>query len=167
MTLSKPPDGVHWLIWALVAIAVACISAYGTIKASDSSKREPSPSPSTSITELGKDNKKRCIGIAMHSFSLNLFTQQPPVGVAAITSVLPNKPAALAGLQPGDLIFEVNGQSVTNAQDVTNAVTETNKVLYMKLYRPQSYNFGSNGISVYPPYQQLNYQLLVTSECGL
>ena len=48
MTSSKPPDGVHWFAWAFVTIAVACISTYGVIKASES-KTAQSPSPTISV----------------------------------------------------------------------------------------------------------------------
>ncbi|MGH8183850.1 MAG: Do family serine endopeptidase [Rhodanobacteraceae bacterium] len=40
---------------------------------------------------------------------------------ALITNVLPDSPAAKAGLQPGDLVTSVNGQPVTDAQDLRNA----------------------------------------------
>ena len=40
---------------------------------------------------------------------------------ALITDVLPDSPAAKAGLKPGDLVTSVNGKSVTDAQDLRNA----------------------------------------------
>jgi Do/DeqQ family serine protease len=40
---------------------------------------------------------------------------------ALITNVLPDSPAAKAGLKPGDLITSVNGKPVTDAQDLRNA----------------------------------------------
>ncbi|TAN02678.1 MAG: Do family serine endopeptidase [Rhodanobacteraceae bacterium] len=42
-------------------------------------------------------------------------------GGALITNVLPDSPAAKAGLKPGDLVTSVNGNPVTDAQDLRNA----------------------------------------------
>jgi Do/DeqQ family serine protease len=41
---------------------------------------------------------------------------------AAVTLVLPNSPAAQAGLQVGDIITAVNGSNVKNASDVVNTI---------------------------------------------
>jgi serine protease Do len=41
---------------------------------------------------------------------------------AAVTLVLPNSPAAHAGLQVGDIITSVNGSNVKNASDVVNTI---------------------------------------------
>jgi Do/DeqQ family serine protease len=40
---------------------------------------------------------------------------------ALVTNVLPDSPAAKAGLKPGDLVTSVNGKAVTDAQDLRNA----------------------------------------------
>ena len=40
---------------------------------------------------------------------------------ALITNVMPDSPAASAGLKPGDLVTGVNGKSITDAQDLRNA----------------------------------------------
>ena len=40
---------------------------------------------------------------------------------ALITNVLPDSPAAKAGLRPGDLVTSVNGKSIADAQDLRNA----------------------------------------------
>ncbi|TAN06498.1 MAG: Do family serine endopeptidase [Rhodanobacteraceae bacterium] len=40
---------------------------------------------------------------------------------ALVTNVLPDSPAAKAGLKPGDLVTSVNGRPVTDAQDLRNA----------------------------------------------
>ena len=40
---------------------------------------------------------------------------------ALITNVLPDSPAAKAGLKPGDLVTRVNGKPVADAQDLRNA----------------------------------------------
>jgi Do/DeqQ family serine protease len=40
---------------------------------------------------------------------------------ALVTNVLPDSPAAKAGLKPGDLVTRVNGKTVTDAQDLRNA----------------------------------------------
>ncbi|MDE2498454.1 MAG: PDZ domain-containing protein, partial [Xanthomonadaceae bacterium] len=40
---------------------------------------------------------------------------------ALITNVMPDSPAAKAGLKPGDLVTRVNGKPVTDAQDLRNA----------------------------------------------
>jgi S1-C subfamily serine protease len=40
---------------------------------------------------------------------------------ALITNVMPDSPAAKAGLKPGDLVTGVNGKTITDAQDLRNA----------------------------------------------
>ena len=40
---------------------------------------------------------------------------------ALITNVMPDSPAAKAGLKPGDLVTGVNGKAITDAQDLRNA----------------------------------------------
>jgi Do/DeqQ family serine protease len=40
---------------------------------------------------------------------------------ALITDVLPDSPAAKAGLKPGDLVTRVNGKAIADAQDLRNA----------------------------------------------
>jgi S1-C subfamily serine protease len=40
---------------------------------------------------------------------------------ALITNVMPDSPAAKAGLKPGDLVTGVNGKPITDAQDLRNA----------------------------------------------
>ena len=44
---------------------------------------------------------------------------------AGITDVVARGPGARAGLRPGDVILQVNGQQVENARDVIKAVTAT------------------------------------------
>lgn len=41
---------------------------------------------------------------------------------AVVTEVMTNSPAQIAGLQPGDVITNVNGTTVNNANDVVNAI---------------------------------------------
>jgi S1-C subfamily serine protease len=57
-------------------------------------------------------------------------------GVLAI-QVLPNSPAEDAGLQPGDVIVEVNGQSVTNADKLQDIVGNSHigQSLQLKVWR--------------------------------
>lgn len=45
-----------------------------------------------------------------------------PVGGAAIASVVPNSPAANAGLQEGDQILEVNGRTTENLSEASYAI---------------------------------------------
>ena len=40
---------------------------------------------------------------------------------ALITNVMPDSPAAKAGLKPGDLVTGINGKAITDAQDLRNA----------------------------------------------
>ncbi|MBB3592175.1 serine protease Do [Rhizobium sp. BK529] len=46
---------------------------------------------------------------------------------AVVASVNPDKPAATAGIQPGDVIISVNGKPVHNARDVKTAVADAGK----------------------------------------
>lgn len=50
-----------------------------------------------------------------------LALQRSPAGVA-VGSVAPNSPAELAGLAPGDFIFQVDGTNVADAVDIWSEV---------------------------------------------
>lgn len=52
------------------------------------------------------------------------FGLSPEGLVAEINDVLPDKPAAVCGLQKGDLITEFNGTKISNAQQLTDIIRE-------------------------------------------
>ena len=58
----------------------------------------------------------------------------------AIIQVIPNSPAAKAGLQDGDIIKEVNHQEVKNPDDVIKIVKDSkvNQILDLLVFREQS-----------------------------
>ena len=56
---------------------------------------------------------------------------------AVIANVLPGKPAALGGAQPGDVVVAVNGQAVTSASELTREVAKVHagETLHLSVYR--------------------------------
>ena len=58
-------------------------------------------------------------------------------GGAIVTNVERNSPAALAGVQPGDVILEVNRQPVTNVSQVTRELQriEAGAPVFMVVWR--------------------------------
>jgi membrane-associated protease RseP (regulator of RpoE activity) len=51
-----------------------------------------------------------------------MIPQDVPAGPAVITDVLAGAPADQAGLQPGDIFLEVNGQSIRNTTDLSREI---------------------------------------------
>lgn len=56
--------------------------------------------------------------IALFSASF-MIPQEVSVGRAVIGQVLPNSPAAAAGLQTGDVIYKINGRNIQNVSDAS------------------------------------------------
>ncbi len=50
-----------------------------------------------------------------------------------ITSVVPNSPAALAGLQPGQIVLSVNGQPLVSEQAMAQAIQLSLGTLVMEV----------------------------------
>ncbi len=69
------------------------------------------------------------LGFAVTDYSKELLAQMGllPLSEARpiVTMVDPMSPAGAAGLQPGDIILDVNQKSVTKAKDVTNALKKS------------------------------------------
>jgi regulator of sigma E protease len=77
-----------------------------------------------------------------------MIPREVPVGLVTIASVLPDSPAAEAGLRPGDVILAINGQKVSNVQEVGRLVRlNMGEVLQFTIKRPTgSFGFlGSGG----------------------
>jgi len=75
------------------------------------------------LIEYG-DVKRGVLGIGAQDITPDLasaFKINAAKG-AAITQILPNSPAQLAGLQVGDIIISVNGSDIKNASDVVNTI---------------------------------------------
>lgn len=75
------------------------------------------------IVTTGKVNRAR-LGVTVQELNQSLansFKLDKPDG-ALVSSVVPASAAAKAGLQPGDIILSVNGQSVTRAGDLTSRI---------------------------------------------
>lgn len=68
--------------------------------------------------------RRGALGVGAQDISPELaaaFNLTIPKG-AVVTLVMPNSPAAQAGLQPGDIITNINGNSIKNANDVVNSI---------------------------------------------
>jgi S1-C subfamily serine protease len=56
--------------------------------------------------------------------ALGAAVKDAPDGGALVGSVRPDTPAARAGLQPDDVILEVDGRAITGADALANAINE-------------------------------------------
>ncbi len=61
----------------------------------------------------------------------------PEVNGVLVVRVLPNSPAATAGIRRGDVITQVDGQAITSAEQLQNLVEDTRvgQVLQVKVQR--------------------------------
>jgi S1-C subfamily serine protease len=81
-------------------------------------------SVATSLVEKGKVERPY-VGVALHDLTPEIAEQLnviPATKGVVVINVAPNSPAEKAGLQQGDIIQEVNGQSVQTAKDLQNQV---------------------------------------------
>lgn len=74
------------------------------------------------------------LAIALFTVAL-MLPREISAGGATITNVIPNSPAANAGLQPGDQILEVNGRTAQSQQDAAYLV---------RLYQGSNIDFTVN-----------------------
>jgi serine protease Do len=75
------------------------------------------------------EESQRALGAQVQNLTRDLaqqFGYQPGEGVI-VSAVVPGSPADQAGIQPGDLIRSVNGQSVTSVDQFTKAIREAKK----------------------------------------
>jgi putative serine protease PepD len=79
--------------------------------------------PSNTIREVLPQLEQ---GAAPQHAYLGLSTSQDPNGGAQVGDATPGGPAARAGIQPGDVVTEVDGDAVKNPEDVAQAI-EDNK----------------------------------------
>lgn len=56
--------------------------------------------------------------------SIGMRVRENPTGESVISAIVPNGPAAKAGLQPGDVIQAVNGQAVRSPMDVVAGIQQ-------------------------------------------
>lgn len=65
---------------------------------------------------------------------------------ATVMSVTPGGPAANAGIQVGDIIYEIDGKKIANVNDFLDAIgVETGKEITLKIKRSTTF-FGSESI---------------------
>jgi serine protease Do len=62
------------------------------------------------------------VGMQVLTPSLSRSFGVPDTAGALITNVMPNSPAALAGLEPGDVVRSFNGRKIRNAQDFSAVI---------------------------------------------
>ncbi len=89
----------------------------------------PSNSAAKIVEQLKKSGRviRGWIGVSIQSMTPELareFGLKGPKG-ALVASVIPDGPAAKAGIQPGDVITSFNGKEVKNATDLPEMVAET------------------------------------------
>jgi serine protease Do len=85
--------------------------------------------PGSSTPSETHSNELAKLGLTVQQLTPDLANQlgiQEQKGVV-ITEVEPGTPASLAGLQPGDIITQVNRQSVTNVDELQSALSKNKK----------------------------------------
>ncbi len=97
--------------------------------------------------EGGKKVAHPYLGVAMEDLTPEVAKQinanpNSPIQIPEISGVLvvrvvPNSPAASAGIRPGDVIIEVDGQQITQGEDLLNIVESSriNQLLQLKVQR--------------------------------
>ena len=92
-----------------------------------------------SIIEKGYISKPY-IGVSIYDVSAEAQLYGIPMG-AAVQSVTEGSPAQAAGLQPNDVITEVNGRAIAGSSDLVNVVGEhrVGDELTLKVYRQGQY----------------------------
>jgi S1-C subfamily serine protease len=62
------------------------------------------------------------LGVDMGTFASGGSSSFPSVGGVVVTDVVPGGPAAVAGLQPGDLITQIDNRQVGSPNDVDSVL---------------------------------------------
>jgi len=79
-----------------------------------------------------------------------MIPQEVPAGHAVINEVLPDTPAAAAGLQNSDIIYEINGRNVANVQEASYNIRlnlgETMKITVKRGFEFVTLNVGSRWV---------------------
>lgn len=131
------------------------IAGYGVIQLGGS-KHSTVPEKSTT------DSQQNCIGL-VHDFAPQFYfdRNQPPLGVGIIIVALPEQPAYISGLRRGDIITSINGQSITNDLQIKQIVStlKTGEIVYIKVFRPSSYQISNDKYSATPPFTELNFEV--------
>ncbi len=96
----------------------------------------------TELKENGKIDRDFQIGMSIQSIDagiVNYYKLNSNKGVI-ITKVLPNTPAANAGLKSGDIILEIDGFKISNEQTIFGVFQEfrTGQVIELKIIRDNS-----------------------------
>jgi regulator of sigma E protease len=114
---KKTKDGMEWSINALP------IGGFVRIEGENGDSDDPN---SFGAKPTWQRAIVLCAGPFMNlvlAFVIYLFLagggKDVPAGPVALTRVEPNSPAAVAGLQPGDVILKVNGTTVESTRDVS------------------------------------------------
>ena len=100
------------------------------------------PSEVAQAAPAERKQSQQTLGIEVQNLTKNLAEQFGyPLGEGVIvTAVTPGSPAADAGIQPGDLIEDVNRQSVNSVDDFEKAVRRTNENKILLLVRRGEYS---------------------------
>ena len=77
----------------------------------------------------------------MNAHLWRLFKMPPQEGGILVTAIVPEGPAQQAGLLPGDILVQLNGQKIENARELMNLIAGTAPATQVKLkvLRNQAY----------------------------
>jgi hypothetical protein len=118
-----------------------------TPKSTSQSSPEPT-NPSQNISQ--------CIGLRyLYLSDFPVFNDQPPYDVGVVLYTFPGYPANLAGLQRGDLIVSVNGQSLKATGDIEKIIA---KLKVGDLGQIRAFHFAYTTISKTAVYVSGTYQ---------